>query len=46
MPALKTPSSIVVMVAGAGNAGVSTVIETFGMRGDTPSIAQVKDLDV
>ncbi|TDD10969.1 hypothetical protein [Nonomuraea diastatica] len=46
VPALKTPSSIEVMVAGANNAGVSTIIETFGMRGDTPSIAQVKDLDV
>jgi hypothetical protein len=29
-------------VAGANNAGVSAVIETFGPRGNPPSIAKVR----
>ena len=33
-----------IAVAGADNAGVSTIIETFGPRGDAPSIAAVKDV--
>jgi len=42
VPALVAPSAILLAVAGARNAGVSTVIETFGVRGDTPSsIARV-----
>lgn len=46
VPALVSPGAILLAVAGAGNAGVSTVIETFGVRGDTPSsIAKVRDLD-
>jgi hypothetical protein len=46
VPALVSPSAILLAVAGANNAGVSTVIETFGVRGDTPSsIARVRDLD-
>ncbi len=42
VPALISPSAILLAVAGANNAGVSTVIETFGVRRDTPSsIARV-----
>jgi hypothetical protein len=45
VPALVSPGAILLAVAGAGNAGVSTVIETFGVRGDAPSsIAKVRDL--
>ncbi len=44
VPALISPSAILLAVAGANNAGVSTVIETFGVRGDTPSsIARVAE---
>ncbi|MET8004448.1 hypothetical protein [Nonomuraea glycinis] len=43
VPALKVPSSVVIMVAGANNAGVSAIIETFGRRGDTPSTVKVQD---
>lgn len=46
VPALKSPDALLVAVAGANNAGVSAVIETFGVRGDAPSTARVKDLDV
>jgi hypothetical protein len=46
VPAVVSPSAILLAVAGANNAGVSTVIETFGVRGDVPSsIARVEDLD-
>jgi hypothetical protein len=45
VPALKCPEAIQVMVAGADNAGVSAVIETFGPRGNPPSIARVRDID-
>jgi hypothetical protein len=45
VPALKSPSAVQVMVAGANNAGVSAVIETFGPRGSPPSIAKVRDID-
>lgn len=46
VPALISPGAILLAVAGADNAGVSTVIETFGVRGDTPSsIAKVGDPD-
>jgi hypothetical protein len=46
VPAVISPSAILLAVAGANNAGVSTVIETFGVRGDIPSsIARVEDLD-
>jgi hypothetical protein len=37
VPALISPSAILLAVAGARNAGVSTIIETFGVRGDIPS---------
>jgi hypothetical protein len=44
VPALISPNAILIAVAGARNAGVSTIIETFGVRGDTPSsIARVED---
>jgi hypothetical protein len=44
VPALISPSAVLLAVAGARNAGVSTVIETFGVRGDTPSsIARVEE---
>jgi hypothetical protein len=44
VPALISPNAILLAVAGARNAGVSTVIETFGVRGDTPSsIARVDE---
>ena len=43
VPALVSPNAILVAVAGARNAGVSTVMETFGVRGDAPSsIARVE----
>jgi hypothetical protein len=45
VPALISPEAILIAVAGANNAGVSAVIETFGVRGDTPSsIAGVAEL--
>ncbi len=45
VPVLNSPGAVQVMVAGADNAGVSAVIETFGPRGGPPSIARVRDLD-
>jgi hypothetical protein len=39
--ALASPAAVLVVVAGAANAGVSTVIETFGPRGGRPVITQV-----
>jgi hypothetical protein len=45
VPALKSPAAVQLMVAGANNAGVSAVIETFGPRGNPPSIAKVRTLD-
>jgi hypothetical protein len=44
VPAITSPDAINVVVAGANNAGVSTVIETFGPRGDAPSVTPVKEL--
>lgn len=44
VPALNSPEAILIAVAGANNAGVSTIIETFGPRGDAPSIAPVRDV--
>jgi len=44
VPALISPAAILIVVAGANNAGVSGIIETFGPRGDAPSIAPVKDV--
>jgi hypothetical protein len=43
VPALISPSAILLAVAGARNAGVSTIIETFGVRGEVlSSIARVQ----
>ena len=42
VPAITSPDAIYIAVAGANNAGVSTIIETFGPRGDAPSIAPVR----
>lgn len=40
---LKSPDSVTVVVAGASNAGVSAVVETFGPRADPPAIARVRN---
>ncbi len=45
VPAVKSPQAVLVMVAGADNAGVSAVVETFGPRGNPPSIAKVLESD-
>ncbi|MBE1489772.1 hypothetical protein [Plantactinospora soyae] len=41
---LNSPEAVVVVVAGASNAGVSAVAETFGPRGGPPATARVKDV--
>jgi len=41
--ALNSPAAVLVVVAGAGNAGVSAVIETFGPRGGPPAVARIED---
>jgi hypothetical protein len=38
---LNSPGAVLVIVAGANNAGVSAVIETFGPRGGPPAIVPV-----
>lgn len=40
---LNSPAAILVVVAGAGNAGVSAVIETFGPRGGSPAVTRVEE---
>ncbi len=45
VPALNSPTAVQLMVAGASNAGVSAVIETFGPRGYPPKIAKVRTID-
>ena len=40
--ALTSPDAVLVIVAGASNAGVSAVVETFGPRGGRPAIARVQ----
>jgi hypothetical protein len=45
VPALNSPGAVQIMVAGADNAGVSAVVETFGARGGPPSVAKVADID-
>lgn len=40
--ALVSPEAVLVAVAGARNAGVSSVIETFGPRGGPPAIAPIR----
>jgi hypothetical protein len=39
---LNSPAAVLVVVAGAGNAGVSAVVETFGPRGGPPPVTQVR----
>jgi hypothetical protein len=43
VPVLNSPEALLVTVAGAHNAGVSAVAETFGPRGGAPAIARVAD---
>jgi hypothetical protein len=38
---LTSPEAALVVVAGAGNAGVSAVVETFGPRGGPPPVVRV-----
>jgi len=38
---LTSPGAVLVVVAGAGNAGVSAVVETFGPRGGPPPVVRV-----
>ena len=40
---LTSPEAVLVVVAGAGNAGVSAVVETFGARGRPPPVVRVRD---
>jgi hypothetical protein len=42
---LTSPEAVLVVVAGAGNAGVSAVVETFGPRGGVPPVVRVRDLE-
>jgi hypothetical protein len=43
VPVLNSPGALLIAVAGAHNAGVSAVVETFGPRGGPPAIARVDD---
>jgi hypothetical protein len=38
---LNSPGAVLVVVAGAGNAGVSAVVETFGPRGGPPPMTRI-----
>jgi hypothetical protein len=38
---LTSTEAVLVVVAGAGNAGVSAVVETFGPRGGPPPVVRV-----
>ena len=40
---LNSAGAVLVVVAGANNAGVSAVIETFGPRGGPPAVVRVAD---
>ncbi len=40
---LNSPGAVLVVVAGANNAGVSAVVETFGPRGGPPPVVRVAD---
>jgi hypothetical protein len=42
VPVLNSPEALLVAVAGANNAGVSAIAETFGPRGGAPAIARVQ----
>jgi hypothetical protein len=39
---LNSPAALTVVVAGAANAGVSAVVETFGPRGGRPAITRIQ----
>jgi hypothetical protein len=39
---LNSAGALLVVVAGAGNAGVSAVVETFGPRGGPPPVVRVQ----
>ena len=39
---LNSPAAVQVVAAGAGNAGVSAVVETFGPRGGPSPVTQVR----
>jgi hypothetical protein len=39
---LNSPAAVLVVVAGAGNAGVSAVVEKFGPRGGPHPVTQVR----
>ncbi len=39
---LNSPAAVLVVVAGAGNAGVSAVVETMGQRGGPPPVTRVR----
>ena len=39
--ALNSPAAVLVVVAGARNAGVSAVVETFGPRGGSPPVTRI-----
>jgi hypothetical protein len=41
VPVLNSPGAVLVAVAGANNAGVSAVVETFGPRGRPPGVIKV-----
>jgi hypothetical protein len=41
VPVLTSPGAVLVVVAGANNAGVSAVVETFGQRGGPPPVVRV-----
>ena len=38
---LTSPEAVLVVVAGAGNAGLSAVVEPFGPRGGPPPVVRV-----
>lgn len=40
---LSSPDAVLVVVAGAANAGVSAVVETFGTRGGPPATVRVRE---
>jgi hypothetical protein len=40
---LNSAGAVLVAVAGANNAGVSAVVETFGPRGGPPAVVRVAD---
>jgi hypothetical protein len=41
---LKSAGAVLVAVAGANNAGISAVVETFGPRGGPPAVVRVPDV--